>query len=60
MMIMLETIYLSLTGGILGIIIVNVISTYPGKVGIKLYVWKDASAELVYSTHIYLHLKWNF
>jgi len=53
MMIMLETIYLSLTGGILGIIIGYVISTYLGKVGINLFAWKDAFAELGYSTHIY-------
>ncbi len=53
MMIMLETIYLSLTGGVLGIIIGYVISEYLGKVGINLYAWKDAFAELGYSTHIY-------
>jgi putative ABC transport system permease protein len=53
MMIMLETIYLSLTGGVLGIIIGYGVSKYLGKVGINLYAWKDAFAEMGYSTHIY-------
>jgi len=53
LMIMLETIFLSLTGGVLGIIIGFAVSKYLGKVGLNLYFWKDAFAELGYSTNIY-------
>ena len=53
LMIMLETIFLSLTGGILGIIIGYALSRYLGKVGLNLNFWKDAFAELGYSTNIY-------
>jgi ABC-type lipoprotein release transport system permease subunit len=52
-MIMLETIYLSLTGGVIGIIIGFVVSKYLGRVGINLNAWKEAFAELGYSTNIY-------
>jgi putative ABC transport system permease protein len=52
-MIMLETVYLSLTGGVLGIIIGYVISKYLGHTGINLYFWKDAFSELGYSSLVY-------
>ena len=52
-MIMLETVYLSLTGGVLGIIIGYVISKYLGNTGINLYFWKDAFSELGYSSLVY-------
>ncbi len=52
-MIMLETIYLSLTGGILGIFIGYMISKYFANKGIDLYFWKDAFSEIGYSTLVY-------
>jgi ABC-type lipoprotein release transport system permease subunit len=52
-MIMLETVFLSLTGGVLGIIIGYAVSSYLGKVGIDLYFWKEAFGELGYSTMVY-------
>lgn len=52
-MIMLETVFLSLTGGVLGIIIGYAVSRYLGKVGIDLYFWKEAFGELGYSTMVY-------
>ena len=53
MMIMLETIFLSLTGGVFGIIIGYAVSKYFAKSGIDLYFWKEAFGELGYSTLIY-------
>lgn len=53
MMIMLETIFLSLTGGVFGIIIGYAVSEYFAKSGIDLYFWKEAFGELGYSTLIY-------
>jgi len=52
-MIMFETIFVSLTGGILGIIIGFVISKYFEKSGINLYFWKEAFAEIGYSSFVY-------
>jgi ABC-type lipoprotein release transport system permease subunit len=52
-MIMLETVFLSLTGGVLGIIIGYAVSRYLSKVGLDLYFWKEAFGELGYSTLIY-------
>jgi putative ABC transport system permease protein len=52
-MIMLETVYLSLTGGVLGIITGYVTSKYLGHTGINLYFWKDAFSELGYSSLVY-------
>jgi ABC-type lipoprotein release transport system permease subunit len=52
-MIMLETVYLSLTGGVLGITLGYVISKYLGQKGIDLFFWKDAFGELGYSSLIY-------
>ncbi len=53
LMIMLETIYLSLTGGIIGIIIGYAISRHFEKAGINLYFWKEAFAEMGYSALVY-------
>ncbi len=53
MMIMLETIFLSLTGGVFGIMIGYAVSKYFAKSGIDLYFWKEAFGELGYSTLIY-------
>jgi putative ABC transport system permease protein len=52
-MIMLETVYLSLTGGVLGIIFGYGISKYLGHTGINLYFWKDAFAKLGYPSLVY-------
>jgi putative ABC transport system permease protein len=52
-MIMLETVYLSLTGGVLGIILGYGISKYLGHTGINLYFWKDAFAKLGYPSLVY-------
>lgn len=52
-MIMLETVYLSLTGGILGIILGYLISAYLGKKGINLYFWKEAFSEIGYSSLVF-------
>jgi putative ABC transport system permease protein len=52
-MIMLETVYLSLTGGVLGILTGFVTSKYLGHTGINLYFWKDAFSELGYSSLVY-------
>lgn len=52
-MIMLETVFLSLTGGVLGIIVGYFVSKYFEHNGINLNFWKDAFAELGYSTLIF-------
>ncbi len=52
-MIMLETVYLSLTGGITGLILGYAAIRYFGKAGINLYFWKEAFSEMGYSSFIY-------
>ena len=52
-MIMLETIFLSLTGGITGLILGYTAIKYFAKAGINLYFWKEAFSELGYSAYIY-------
>ena len=52
-MIMLETIFLSLTGGVLGISLGWAISKYFEKSGIDLYFWKEAFGEMGFSSLIY-------
>ena len=52
-MIMLETIYLSLVGGILGIVLGTAISVYFGKRGIDLSIWGDGLEAIGYDTVIY-------
>jgi len=52
-MIMLETVFLSLTGGISGLIIGYTAIKYFAKAGINLYFWKEAFSELGYSAYIY-------
>lgn len=52
-MIVQETVFLSLTGGVFGIIIGYLVSNYFGRVGINLNLWKDVFAELGYSSIIY-------
>jgi putative ABC transport system permease protein len=53
MMIMLETIYLSLTGGVLGILIGYFEIKYLSRSGVDLYAWKEAIAEIGFSSLIY-------
>ncbi len=52
-MIMFETIFLSLTGGIIGISLGWAISSYFASAGINLYFWKEAFGELGFSSLIY-------
>jgi ABC-type lipoprotein release transport system permease subunit len=52
-MIMLETVFLSLTGGITGLIIGYTAIKYFAKAGINLYFWKEAFSELGYSAFVY-------
>ena len=52
-MIMLETIFLSFTGGIAGIIIGYAFTKYFEKTGIDLFFWKEAFAEIGFSSLVY-------
>lgn len=52
-MIMLETVYLSFTGGFIGIIIAYFMCRHLGKVGLNLYFWKEVYASIGYSSLIY-------
>jgi putative ABC transport system permease protein len=52
-MIMLETIYLSLTGGLIGVIAGYFICNYFEKVGLDLYFWEEAYTSIGYSSIIY-------
>ncbi len=52
-MIMLETIFLSLIGGIFGIIIGYLVSNYFGKKGLNLFFFKEAFEQMGYSSIIY-------
>jgi ABC-type lipoprotein release transport system permease subunit len=52
-MIMLETIYLSITGGAFGLLAGYLVSKHLGKVGMDLYFWKEAYASVGYSSLIF-------
>jgi len=52
-MIMLETVYLSLTGGMIGIIAGYIVCKHLEKVGLNLYFWKEAYSSIGYSSFIY-------
>jgi ABC-type antimicrobial peptide transport system permease subunit len=52
-MIMLETVFLSLTGGILGIVLSWIVSNHYEETGIDLYFWKEAFGEMGFSSMIY-------
>ena len=52
-MIMLETVFLSFTGGIAGIIIGYIVTKYFETTGINLFFWKEAFAEIGYSAFVY-------
>ncbi|MDD4491803.1 MAG: FtsX-like permease family protein, partial [Bacteroidales bacterium] len=53
MMIMLETVFLSLTGGVLGIVGGYFVTRYFEHAGINLYFWKEAFASMGYSAMVY-------
>lgn len=52
-MIMLETIFLSLTGGVMGIVLGWSASKYFEETGIDLYFWKEAFGEIGFSSLIH-------
>ena len=52
-MIMLETVFLSVTGGMAGLIIGYAAIRYFEKAGINLFFWKEAFSEIGYSSFIY-------
>lgn len=52
-MIMLETVYLTITGGMVGIAAGYLISKHLEKVGLDLYFWKEAYSSIGYSSFIY-------
>lgn len=52
-MVMLETIYLSLTGGLIGIILAYFLCKHLGAVGLDLYFWKEAFSSVGYASIIY-------
>jgi ABC-type lipoprotein release transport system permease subunit len=57
MMIMLETVLLSLTGGVLGIILGGLVSGYFGKNPINLSRWTEGYSQLGYDTIVYTHIE---
>jgi len=59
-MIMLETVYLSITGGIIGLAIAYAICKHLERVGLDLYFWKEAYSSFGYSSFIYpiIDFKW--
>jgi len=52
-MIVLETVYLSLTGGLIGIVVGYIVCKHLEKVGLDLYFWKEAYTSIGYSSFIY-------
>jgi ABC-type lipoprotein release transport system permease subunit len=52
-MIMLETVYLTMTGGVIGIVAGYLISKHLERVGLDLYFWKEAYESIGYSSFIY-------
>ncbi|MBI5217517.1 MAG: ABC transporter permease [Bacteroidia bacterium] len=52
-MIMLETVYLSLTGGLIGIVSGYIICKHLEKAGLNLYFWKEVYSSVGYSSFIY-------
>jgi len=52
-MMMLETIYLSMTGGLIGIAAGYAVCLHLGQTGLDLYFWKDVYASIGYSSVIY-------
>lgn len=58
-MIVLETVYLSLTGGIIGLVLGYVLTKYFEKAGINLFFWKEAFAEIGYSSIVHPFIELN-
>lgn len=58
-MILLETVFLTLSGGIMGIMLGYLTCKYTAKQGIDLYFWKEAYAEIGYSTLVYPSIEFN-
>ncbi|MDD3320267.1 MAG: ABC transporter permease [Paludibacter sp.] len=52
-MILLETVFLSLTGGMLGILLGWLVTNHYEKTGIDLYFWKEAFGQMGFSSMIY-------
>lgn len=52
-MIMLETVFLSITGGMIGIVAGFAVCKHLEKVGLDLYFWKEAYTSVGYSSFIY-------
>lgn len=52
-MIMLETVYLTMTGGLVGIAAAFVLCRHLNRVGLDLYFWKEAYASFGYSSLVY-------
>ncbi|MDD3078547.1 MAG: ABC transporter permease [Paludibacter sp.] len=53
LMIMAETVFLAVTGGIIGTLSGWLVSAYFGRAGINLYFWKEAFGEMGFSSMIY-------
>ncbi len=53
LMIMFETIYLSVSGGLLGIVISYIVCKHLEKAGLNLYFWKDVFSSVGFSAEIY-------
>jgi len=60
LMIVLETIFLALVGGPLGILIAHAFIVYYGKTGVDLSMFSQAYEELGFSSIIYPKLEWYF
>ncbi|WP_321519077.1 ABC transporter permease [uncultured Bacteroides sp.] len=58
-MLMLETLYLSITGGFIGIISGYFLCRYLGKTGLDLYFWKEAYKSIGYSSMVYPKIELN-
>jgi len=57
MMIVLETVFLSLTGGVLGVFLGTFVSKYFETHKIDLSIWGDAYSDLGYDPFVYTHLE---
>ena len=57
MMIVLETVFLSLTGGVLGVILGTLVSKHFETHKIDLSIWGDVYADLGYDPYVYTNLE---
>jgi len=58
-MLMLETLYLSITGGFIGILAGYSLCRYLGRVGLDLYFWEEAYKSIGYSSLVYPEIELN-